>query len=296
MRARHTIVVAVCLLAACAAPPGAQLDVVCSTTIVGDVVRQIAGKDATVSVLFPIGADPHAHQASPQDAMAIEAADVVFLNGAGLETPLVPLLEGATGRVVDLSMELALQRSAAGEEEGDVDPHVWFDPLSVVQWTRAIARTLSEMDPEHGTDFRDRAAAYEAQLLELDAWIRDRVATIPLGARQLVTDHEAFGYFAERYGFEQIGTIFPGTSALAEPSARDLAALEDAIRTAGIPAVFVGTTVSATLAEQVAADTGTRIIFLYTGSLGDAGGPVATYVDLMRFDVDQIVAGLSGTP
>jgi manganese/iron transport system substrate-binding protein len=282
--------VALAALVIVPAATSARVNVLCTTTLVGDVVREVAGADAVVSVLLPPGADPHAIQLSPQDAMAIETADIVFVSGAGLETSLASFLQTARGRVVDLSANLRLRG------QGDAaDPHVWFDPWNVMEWARGAARALSDADPGAAAAFAERAEEYEGALHALDAWILDRVSTLPLEARRLVTDHESFGYFADRYGFEEIGTVSPGTSTMSEPSARDLAALEDAIRAAGVPAIFVGTTVSATLAERVAADTGARIVFLYTGSLSEADGPAATYVDLMRFDVDRIVAGLSGT-
>ncbi len=294
MKGWHRIMLSIAFLATFSGHAVGGVSVLCTTTIVGDVVRRIAGDDASVDVLLPIGADPHAFQASPQDAIAVGAADIVFLNGGGLEASLLPLLQGTRGRVVDLSAGLALrQHGALG---GGADPHVWFDPLFVVEWTRVIAKTLGELDPDHSLLFDDRAADVTAELYALDSWILDRVSSIPPAARRLVSDHEAFGYFADRYGFEEIGTVIPGYSTLSEPSARELAALEDAIRAAGAPCIFVGTTIPAALAEQVAADTGTRIVFLYTESLTEADGPAATYFDLMQFDVDEIVAGLTGSP
>ncbi len=275
---------------------GEPLDILCTTTIVGDVVRAVVGPDAVVAVLFPPGLDPHAFQVAPRDAIALETADVIFLSGAGLEAALVPLLAAARGRVVDLSAGLQLRAHDDDDGEaahGFADPHVWFDPWNVIEWIHVIAQTLGEADPERAAAFAGRAAAYSAELVSLDEWIQGRVAALPPSSRQLVTDHEAFGYFADRYGFVAIGTVFPGTSTLSEPSARDLALLEEAIRTSGVPAVFVGTTVSATLAEQVATDTGVRIVFLYTGSLSEPGGPAATYLDFMRFNVDQIVSALT---
>jgi len=298
MRARHMVLLGSMLLAASSSCVVSQVTVLCTTTIVGDVVREIAGDDAFVTVLMPVGADPHAFQASPRDAIAVEAADLVFLSGAGLEGSFAPLLQAARGRIVDLSSGLALRQHEAGDtdEEGDFDPHVWFDPRNVAAWSETIAQVLAEADPDHASMYRARADAYQKEIGELDRWIRDRVATVPEEARRLVTDHEAFGYFANLYGFEQTGTILPGYSTLSEPSARELAALEDAIRAAGVPCIFVGTTIPSDLSEQVAADTGTRIVFLYTGSLSEPDGPAATYLDLMRFDVEQIVSGLTASP
>ncbi|MCX6099399.1 MAG: metal ABC transporter substrate-binding protein [Candidatus Bipolaricaulota bacterium] len=295
MRVRHVVLLGSTFLAALSLHVVSQITVLCTTTIVGDVVREIAGDDASVAVLMPVGADPHAFQASPRDAIAVEAADLVFLSGAGLEGSLAPLLQAARGRVVDLSSELTLRQNLL-PDEGGFDPHVWFDPRNVAAWSETIAQVLAMADPDHASMYRARADVYQKEIGELDLWIRDRVATVPEDARRLVTDHEAFGYFANLYGFEQTGTILPGYSTLSEPSARELAALEDAIRAAGVPCIFVGTTIPSDLSEQVAADTGTRIVFLYTGSLSEPDGPAATYLDLMRFDVEQIVRGLTASP
>jgi manganese/iron transport system substrate-binding protein len=299
MQMRRCALCLAMLFAVAGVATGSTLEILCSTTIVGDVVRAVAGSDVMVTVLLPPGADPHAVQPSPADVVAIEEADVVFINGAGLEEALAALLASARGPVVDLSAGLHLRAPDAHNNGGDdrfLDPHVWFDPWNVMEWTRAIAQALAAADSEMAAGFAARAAAYEAELVALDAWIRDRVAVLPEDSRLLVTDHEALGYFADRYGFVEIGAIFPGTSTLAEPSAQERADLEDAIRVAGVPAVFVGTRVSTTLAEQVAADTGTQIVFLYTGSLSEPDGPAATYVNFMRYDVEAIVAALYTTP
>jgi ABC-type Zn uptake system ZnuABC Zn-binding protein ZnuA len=205
----------------------------------------------------------------------------------------LPLLQGARGRVVDLSATVVLRSLA--EEEGTQDPHVWFDPQNVAEWALAASDALSDLDPEQAALYAARAGVYNSELSALDAWIADRVAAIPLETRRLVTDHEALGYFADRYGFQEVGTVVPGTSTLSEPSARELAALEDAIRATHVPCVFVGTTAPSSLAEQVAADTGVRIVFLYTGSLSSPDGPAPSYLELMRYDVTQIVSGLLGT-
>jgi ABC-type Zn uptake system ZnuABC Zn-binding protein ZnuA len=285
---------ALALIAACSWP-ATSLRIVCSTTIVGDVVARIAGEGNGVTVLLPVDADPHAFEPTPQDLVAIARADVVFLNGAGLERNLDPILGAATGLVVALSDGLDLLGSDDSDHEG-VDPHVWFDPTNVGAWVDRIAAVLSDLDPAGEPEYRAHAAAYRSELAELDAWIEEEVKRLPEERRLLVTDHTAFGYFAARYGFDQIGTVFPGLSSLAEPSARDLAALEEAITSLGVPVLFVGTTVNRSLAERVAADTGTEIVVVYTGSLSGPDGPAATYLDLMRYDVSAIVGGLSEAP
>ena len=124
------------------------------------------------------------------------------------------------------------------------------------------------------------------------AWIEEQVATIPQLDRRLVTDHTVLGYFSERYGFEQAGAVFPGYSSLAEPSARELAGLQDAIAEQGVKAVFVGTTVNPDLASRVAEDTGARLVFLYTGALSEPSGPAGDYISFMKYNVGAIVDAL----
>jgi len=272
------------------------LRVLATTTIVGDVVSQIGDADIDLTVLLPVNADPHGFEPTPDEIAAISDADLVFINGAGLELGISPFLEMASGPVVSLSDFIPLRRLEARDEEEEAwfDPHVWFDPRNVMTWSAVIVKTLGNLDPANRPAYEERAEAYRSKLERLDSWIVEQVGKIPEENRKLVTDHAAFGYFAARYGFEQVGAVFPGFSTLSSPSARELAELEDKIRSFGIPAIFVGTTVNPSLAEQIAADTETRVVFLYTGSLSGPDGPAGSYIDLMRYDVEAIVRGLAG--
>jgi len=274
-----------------------SLRIVCTTTILGDVVGRIAGEENEQTVLLPFNADPHAFEPTPADLVAIARADVVFLNGAGLEAHLEPILKTSADFIVRLSDDLDLLYLDDVHHEHDhaePDPHVWFDPTYVMRWTDRIADTLADRDPDHASAYQARAAVYRGELADLDRWIEEQVSRLPHEDRQLVTDHAVLGYFAARYGFEQIGTVFPGLSSLSEPSARGLAALEDAIAAIDLPAIFVGTTVNPSLAEQIAADTDTQIVPLYTGSLSEPGGPADSYLKMMHYDVTAIVEGLLG--
>jgi len=279
---------------------GERLRVVATTSIVADVVQNVGGDLIDLRTLIPVGADPHAFEPTPQDAAAVADAHIVFANGAGLEEFLEPLLEsageGKTVVPVSYGVEL-LQFEGEHEEEeehhhGGADPHTWLDPRNVMVWAHNIEHTLGALDPTHAETYQTNAEAYEAELEALDAWIREQVAQVPEASRKLVTDHTAFSYFARRYGFEQVGAVFPGYSTLAEPSAQELAALEDAIREHGVRAVFVGMTVNPDLARRVAGDTGTRLVFLYTGSLSEPGQGADDYCSFMRYNVSAIVEAL----
>ena len=159
-------------------------------------------------------------------------------------------------------------------------------------WVRNIARALNALDPEHAAIYQANAETYAAALDELDTWIAEQAAQIPQIERRIVTDHATFGYFTRRYGFQMVGTVIPGHSTLSETSALELAELEDAIHDLDVKAVFVGNSVNPSLAQRVAEDTGVRLVYLYSGSLSEAGGPASSYVEMMKFNVTQLVDAL----
>jgi ABC-type Zn uptake system ZnuABC Zn-binding protein ZnuA len=281
---------------------GEKLQVVATTNILGDVVVQIAGDQIELTVLMPVGTDPHAFEPTPQDVAAVFDAHIVFANGAGLEEFLEPLLESANAadKVIPVSQGIELRDfgtdSANSHQVEDdhrgADPHTWTDPNNVVVWTHNIEHALSMLDPDGVETYRANAEAYEAALHDLGLWIEEQVAQLAEPDRRLVTDHATFGYFADRYGFEMVGAVIPGYSTLSEPSAQELAELQDVIRKLGVRAVFVGNTVNPSLAERIAEDTGVRIVFLYTGSLSERGGPASSYIEFMQYNVAQIVQAL----
>jgi len=279
--------------------PG-KLNVVATTTIVGDVVRNIGGDNIQLSVLLPAGVDVHSFQPTPQDVAKIANADVIFANGAGLETFLQPMLQnaGSKANIVSVSDGVKLlsapdlQASGPAENNSGGDPHTWFNPNNVALWSQNIADELSKLDPAHAQSYTANAQKYQAQLKDLDAWIRDQLSQLPEAGRQLVTDHDSFTYFADHYGFKLVGAVIPGYSSVAEPSAQDLASLEDAIRKLGVKAVFVGQTSNPALSERVTQDTGTQLVTLYGESLSKPDGPAATYLDFMRYNVTAIVKAL----
>ncbi|MBN2002600.1 MAG: zinc ABC transporter substrate-binding protein [Anaerolineae bacterium] len=305
----HALLLLILVVAGCGkSRPSAtgKLRVVATTTIVGDVVKQVGGESIELALLLPYGADPHSFSPSPQDVAKVADADLVFANGLGMEGFLENLLESAGEGVnivyVSDGLDLPHVEETAEEHEdehgedehhhGGVDPHTWTDPVYVSHWVDQIETALAQHDPDHAELFRSNAAAYRGQLAELDAWIAKQVTQIPVDNRKLVCDHAMFAHFADRYGFVQVGTVVPGYSSAAQPSAQALAELEDAIRDLEVRAVFVGKTVNPNLAERVAQDTGSQLVTLYTGSLTAPGGDADTYLDYMRYNVTQIVEAL----
>jgi ABC-type Zn uptake system ZnuABC Zn-binding protein ZnuA len=316
------VVLSIVILAACGAVEPAVVDetlvdagsgadstrllVVATTSIVGDVVNQVGGEHIRLEVLVPLGSDPHTFQPTPQDAALVSDADVLFVNGAGLEEDFLGALIDNAGdqtQVVSVSDGIELlefvpeeeeheDEATEGEEHEGGDPHVWMDPNNVMVWVDNIAASLSSADADSATEYSQNAANYKTQLEELDAWIRAQVAKIPAENRLLVTDHQVLGYFADEYGFEQTGTVIQGYSTTAQASAQELAALIDTIERLDVKAVFVGNTVNPNMAEQISNDTGTKLSFFYTGSLSEESGPAASYIDFIHYNVQQIVTGL----
>jgi ABC-type Zn uptake system ZnuABC Zn-binding protein ZnuA len=279
-------------------PDAGPLRVAATTSILGDVVSVVGGPDIALTVLLKPGQDPHAFNPTPADLASLSRARLLFANGLGLESFLPRLPAGA--EIIEASRTITPRHMTephahnAHDEhtEGAPDPHVWFDPLHVAAWTDVIRDALTARDPAHAAGYADRAAAYRAQLLELDAWIRGQTAALPPARRLLVADHAVLGYFADRYGFTLSGVLVPNFSTSAEPSARDLAALVDSIRARRIPALFVTRSVSPALAERVAADTGATVALFYDGALSDPAGPAGTYLDFMRHNVSVFIKAL----
>jgi len=296
------------LMASCQSAPvqpaiSSLLQVTATTSIVADIVSQVGGAYVQVSTIVPIGTDEHQYQPTPQDVAKVADASVVFESGLGLEVFMDRLIQNAGGsaKIVVVSDGITPQQfqgdvHAPGEPTAvsSGDPHVWVDPNNVMIWVKNIEAALSEADPDHAQAYATNAKAVLDSLTSLDAWIKTQVAAVTPDSRKIVTDHLIFGYFCARYGFDQVGAIVPSYSTSAEPSAQDLAALEDAIRSLHVKAIFLGQNVSSTLAQRVADDTGVKLVQIYTGSLTTAEGPAPTYQDYMRYNVKAIVSGLLG--
>jgi len=289
---------------------GEKLNVAATTNIIGDVVANVGGEAIDLTVLIEIGQDPHSFEPTPQDLAAIEDADLVFVNGLDLEEVLVDAIENvASGAVAPVSAGIEpLDKAEEGGEHAEeedhnhaADPHFWVDPNNVIVWVENIARALSDADPANQAVYQRNAENYLDDLRALDDYIRAQVSRVPEGQRKLVTDHGLYGYFAEEYGFEIIGTVIPSFTSTAGASAGDVARLVGLVKETGVPAVFVGATASQgtrSLAEALAEEVGSevRVLPLLSGSLAPAGEPGDTYLGYMRYNIDQIISGLAVQP
>jgi manganese/zinc/iron transport system substrate-binding protein len=275
------------------------LRVVATTTVVADLVRQIAGDAVSVDCLMPAGVDPHSYKATPRDADRLSRADLVVASGLHLEGKLADLLERLSRRVplIAVGDQLPANRLLdAGA--GLSDPHVWFDAGLWSLGVPAVAEKLAQLDPPRAERYREAGRDYAARLVELDGEIRDRLASLPIERRVMVTAHDAFRYFGRAYDIEVVG--IQGTSTEAEAGLGDINRLVDLVVTRGLPAVFVETSVSdrnVTALREGALSRGHTVRLggrLYSDSLDAPGSGAETLEGALRANVATIVAGLSG--
>ena len=292
MRQSLTLVLAgLAMLAACAddtASGDGRPTVVVTTSILGDVVGAVVGDAAKVEVVMPVGADPHDFAPSARQAEAMAGADLLVQNGAGFEAGMDDVIDNA----VDADVEVFTFADHV-ELLGD-DPHVWTDPSRMADGVQALGTRLAELEGIDDAAISAQTDAYLAALAELEAGMDDVLAAVPAERRVLVTDHEVFGYFADRFAFEVVGTVIPSTTTDAAPSAADLDALADTINEAGVPAIFTEHGQSGELADALADEVGdVEVVALFAESLGGPGSGAETYVEMMRTNAELIVGALS---
>jgi zinc/manganese transport system substrate-binding protein len=262
-----------------------------------------------VTTLIGPGVDAHTYDPAPADLVVLEGAAVVFENGLGFEPWLdqfyesaapagkrVVVTEGIEPRHADEAHEEEHQEEDAEHEHGEFDPHVWHDVANTIVMVGNIRDALVEVDPANAAVYEANAAATTADLEALDAWVREQVTTLPEERRKLVTSHDTFGYFADAYGFQVLGTALGSLSTEAgDPSARDIAALIGAIEEAGVPVIFAENVSNPALMESIAAEAGVTLAPpLYTDALGEPGSPGERYEGLIRSNVTTIVDALKG--
>lgn len=282
-----------------ASTPSPALNVLAAETFLADMAQNVAGNRLKVSSLMPVGVDPHGFAPTPADVKKVADSQVLIVNGAGVEEFLDELLKNAGGQrtVIEASAGLPSREAKEGEkadhEHHEGDPHFWLDPILVIKYVENIRDGLSQADPDGAKIYAANAEAYIKQLQDLDKWIVEQVKQVPDKNRQLVTNHESLGYFADRYGFKIVGAIIPSVSTGASPSAKELAQLAAQVKQAGVKAIFLETGANPQLARQLAQEVGIQVVTeLYTHSITDAKGVAPTYLDMMRYNVRAIVDAL----
>ena len=287
---------------------GAPLKVVATTSIIGDVVAQVGGEVIDLTTLMGPGQDPHSFEPSARELTAVADADVIFVNGWGLEETLVTDLAEIAADVPLVPISANIEPLAFGETDyeeesddhahGSADPHVWFSVANVQQWVENVQTVFSELDPTNIATYESNAAAYLTALADLDTYANTQLAQIPTEKRFLVTNHDSFGYFAEAYDFTVLGTVIPGRSTLAEPSASDLTALVATMAEHNLCTLFTEATVSDSLAKTAAGELTNcdevQVLPLYTGAIGPSSSGADSFVGMFRANVDAIVEGLNG--
>ena len=269
-----------------------QLHVVASFTVLADMVRQVGTPHVEVVSLVGPNGDPHVYEPTPQDAHALSTADLVVVNGLGLEGWMDRLIGASGTRAPVLVVSKGLETLHTGENGRLItDPHAWNSAANGVLYVQNIIDALVAADPADAADYRTRGARYVSELRSLDAWVRREVMSIPPDKRRIITSHDAFGYLGAAYGIEFRAPL--GYSTEAEPSAAAVASLIEQIKREKIRAVFLENSNDPRLTGQIASATGARLGgTLYAEALSAPDGPAPTYVQMFRHNIETLLAGM----
>jgi zinc/manganese transport system substrate-binding protein len=286
-----TFIAALCIAGPAAASE--RLNVVTSFSILEDIVRQIAGDRVEVRSIVGIDADAHTYSPKPDDVRTIAAADLIIVNGLGLEGWLDRLIaaSGAAAPIVVASADvMPLQ---GGDHSHGVDPHAWQDVANILHYTFTIQTALCDAAPQQCALFTDRVDRYGQRLRTLDSEIKSVIGSVPADRRRIITSHSSLGYFARAYG---VTVLSPqGVSTESEASARDVARLIRQIRAENVPAVFMENITDPRLLEQIARETDAVVLGpLYSDALSGPDGPAGTYIDMMRHNLKLLAKGMAG--
>ncbi len=275
----------------------ATVQVVTTTTQLTDFAEVIGGSHVTVFGVLKANADPHDYEPSPADLQQIAEADVVIKNGVGLEKWFESSIKsaGPRGEIVDASAGVEIRNANGSAKEPSGDPHIWQDPRNAVVMVRNIERALERADPTHRADYRRNEAHYDRQLASLDAEVASQLRALP--NKEVVTNHDAFGYYLDRYGLEFVGSVIPSFDSQAELSARDIKRIVAKIRTTGVKAVFSESSLPPKTAETIAREAGVKVVAgkdaLYGDTLGPRGSDGDTYLKMIRHNTREFVDNLS---
>jgi zinc/manganese transport system substrate-binding protein len=286
------------LLAGCGGSGSAsgQLQVVATTTQIGDFARAVGGDAVSVDQILQPNTDPHEYEPRPSDVAGAAEAKLVFASGDGLDDWIDQVVSdsGSDAEVVDLGAVVPerLPGESGGGEASRYDPHWWHDPRNAEAAVEEIERRLSRAEPAHRGEFERNAHAYLAKLRQLDAGIARCMSSVPADRRKLVTDHDAFGYFADRYGIDVVGAVIPSQTTQAQPSAKDLSGLVKLIEREHVTAIFPESSLSPRVAEAIADQTGATAGYsLYGDTLGPEGSDGATYLRMEAANANSMLRG-----
>lgn len=293
---RLSILLSLVLLSACAAtsPVSSKLRVVATTTPVGALARVVGGDKIELATILQANMDAHEYEPRPDDVRAFANAQVILMNGVGLEKWLKKVIDNSrtSAQVTDTSRGIKLRKGDDVNSEGD--PHIWHSAPNAIIMLDNIREALSAADAPNADFYRANAAAYTSKLNDLDAYIFAQIATLPPANRKLVSNHDTFGYYSERYGLVFVGSVVPGMDTNFQPSAQNLADLVQAIKTQKVKAIFTETSINPNLARRIAQEAGVKIVegALYGDSLGPPGSGADTLDGMLKYNTDTIVANL----
>lgn len=269
--------------------------ILCSTTQVADFARQVVGDRCIVKCVLSAGEDPHTYEPGANDLTACAKADLCLRNGWNLEgnswmkriadennKKIVTCIEGVKARELDQhGMKIK-------------DPHAWFSPANAVIYVENIRDAVCELEPQYADEFRLRANLYRLQLKALDRWLKETLSKIKQNRRVLITHHDAFGYFSDRYNFDAESPVGWTTGELTELSVKGRQQLVKYIRERGVPAIFVESSTNKDLLTGIARDAGIKIgEELYSDAMGPEGSAAETYIGMMTENAIRILNGLS---
>jgi ABC-type Zn uptake system ZnuABC Zn-binding protein ZnuA len=307
LRARSVVtaaalVVLVLTVAGCGGGSSAssgKLTVVATTTQIGDWAHEVGGARVDVHQLLQPNTDAHEYEPRPGDVSSTSDADVVLENGDELDPWMAKVAGEAGGNptVIVLGEHVPVKRpgETSGPEASRYDPHWWHDPRNAISAVEQIRDALTAVDPDNAGAYRASAGRYLTRLRRLDRAISACIGRVPRSQRKLVTDHDAFGYFAGRYGITVVGAVIPSQTTQAQPSARDTARLVELIRREHVQAVFPESSINKRLAQAIARETGGSADYtLYGDTLGPRGSSGATYLTMEAANANAMIKGFTG--
>lgn len=266
--------------------------VVATASIFADMAEVIAGGLVDVESIVPIGGDPHIYEPTPANAQLVHRADLVLKNGLTFEGWLNELIENSGTKAVVVTITEGITPISSEKYQNSSDPHAWMAAKNGLVYIENIKNALISLDPIHKEEYTFNYEIYKQQLEDLDQEIMDQIATIPASQRILITSHDAFRYYGQHYGVSVEAVL--GTSTDAEVQTSDMVRLNKVIKSSGVPALFIETTVNPKLLKQLASDNHIQIGGqLYSDSIGDKDSPAPTYLEMLRYNTNTIVEALS---
>jgi zinc/manganese transport system substrate-binding protein len=304
---RNALLLSLGLIVGAASADAAQLKVVASFTVLGDLTQQIGGDDVSVTTLVRADGDTHVYQPTPNDAKALKEADVIIINGLGFEGWMSRLIESSGTKAPVITASTGITKTLTLKDTEDkshdhdhhhhdsTDPHAWQNVTNGRVYVKTIAEALQKTDPANASNYGERAAKLDAELAALDAWVKTDIATVPPEKRRVITTHDAFGYFADAY---QVTFLAPtGFSTDDEPSAKEMRHLIQQIQSGKTRALFLESMGNPNIIKQLAAETGAVVgPALYTDALSTENGPAATYQKMMQYNVTALVKAMQQNP